>query len=259
MTVALNSLFCLPQDVYNQVGVEAAQLRLDDQNLASGQQVASTAAAAIGDLSVTIAALQYPMLKGTNLVFSDAGMETPVEATLTAVAVAGATSLTVAALVTAIPSGAVAIDNGVNVWLAGQMVTACVKATNLIQRYCTNRYNVSDLLENARTANGGAGGSVRDWAVTIAAHWLSERLYRAAPQQIQRAYDATVEELKAVKRSELDIEEIGTRTSGWPAYSAVTVDQTYPLSKVRVEYGLSEPTPTQFAQQVDWSSYWLLW
>lgn len=259
MPVAQNSLFCLPQDVYNQVGIEAAQLRLDDQNLASGQDVATTTIANIGDVSIAIAALQYPMLKGTNLVFSDAGMDTPVEVTLSTVALAGATTLGVNALATAIPSGAIAKDNGVNVWLAGQLINACNYGTVTVQRYCTNRYNVSDLLDNARLANGGTGGSVRYWAITIAAHWLSERLYRAAPQQIQRAYDEVMEDLKAVKRSELDVEEIGTRTAGWPAFSNVTVDQTYPLSKVRVEYGLSEPTPTQYAQQLDWSSYWLCW
>ena len=73
------------------VGIDAAQLRLDDQNQASGQQVQATADAVIGATTISVNALQYPMLSGSLLVFSDASMESPVEVTLNAAAAANAT------------------------------------------------------------------------------------------------------------------------------------------------------------------------
>ena len=48
MPVALPNLYCTPQDIYEQVGIDAAQLRLDDNNQASGQKVAATADAVVG-------------------------------------------------------------------------------------------------------------------------------------------------------------------------------------------------------------------
>ncbi len=77
MPIALPNLYATPQDVYNQIGIEAAQLRLDDQNQASGQQVAAQADAVIGATAISVAAIQYPMLRGTRLVFSDAAMSMP--------------------------------------------------------------------------------------------------------------------------------------------------------------------------------------
>ncbi len=247
MPATLSPLFCSPQDVYELIGVEAAQLRLDDQNKASGQQVATIAAAAIGDGTLSIAALQYPLLRGTNLVFSDAGMDTPVEVTLNAVASVGSTTLTVVPLVTAIPATAIAIDNGVNVWLAGLLVKACNYATGRISTYCGNRYEASQLVTDP---------TVNQWATTIAAHWLATRLFRGAPQQIKESYDEAMLELKDVQASRLNL-QVATRTSGWPFFSNISVDPTYVVRKLRVEEQISENTPTQYAQEVDWSSYFL--
>ena len=52
------------------------QLREDDANLASGQVVATTADAAVAATTLTIMPLQYGMLRGTNLLFQMAGMDT---------------------------------------------------------------------------------------------------------------------------------------------------------------------------------------
>lgn len=247
MVATLSPLFCSPQDVYDLIGVEAAQLRLDDQNKASGQQISTIAAAAINDASISVMALQYPLLRGTNLVFSDAGMDSPVEVTLNAVASVGATTLTVVPLVTAIPATAIAIDNGVNVWLAGLLVKACNYATGRVSTYCGNRYDAAQLATDP---------TVNQWATTIAAHWLATRLFRAAPQQIKESYDEAMLEMKDVQASRLNL-QIATRTSGWPWLSNVTVDPTYVIRKVRVEQQISESTPTQYSQATDWNSYLL--
>lgn len=245
----LANLYCTMQDVFNLTGIDPAQLREDDRNLASGQVMQAASTAAAGATSIALAAaLQYPMMAGTNLVFDGGGLPVAIEVTLSGVANAGAATLAVNPLVSQVTAGAQATDNGVTVWTASLMNVACVRATATVQRYCLGRYDDSQLvLDN----------SVNDWATTIAARWLAIRLYRAAPDHLEKMYDAAIEELKAVKSSELNL-NIAPRTSEWPFLSNVTVDLGYTIRKIRVETAISEPTPTQYSQAIDWSSYFLL-
>lgn len=249
MPMSLPNLYCSPQDIYDQIGIEAAQLRLDDQNQASGQNVAATADAIVGATSISVAALQYGLLRGTRLVFSDAQMSAPVEVTLSAVAAVSATTLTVVTLTTQVNSGAIAIDNGVNVWLAGMLSKACQIGTAKVKRYCVPRYDDSALVNS---------WSVNQWAIACAIQWLGTRLFRASPEPAQKAYEETIEELKLVLSGQMPIEDIGTRTSEWPFLSNVTIDQSFTYRKVRVEQTISEPTPTQYSQAVDYNSYYTL-
>lgn len=248
MPTALTSLYCSPQDVYEQIGVEAAQLRLDDQNQSSGQQIATTSDSIAGSTSIAVSALQYGLLSGTKLVFSDANMTAPVEATLTSVASTGATSLTVSPLSAEVNIGAVAFDNGVNVWLGGMLAKACSYATDRINVFCLTRYPVASL---------ATSWTVNQYAVVIAVKWIATRLFRAAPEQIKDAYEETMEELKAIQASEMNL-PLAPNTSQWPFMSNVTIDLGYTVRKVRVEPTISEPTPTQYPQAVDYSSYFLL-
>jgi phage gp36-like protein len=249
MPITLPNLYCQPQDVYEFCGIEAAQLRLDDRNLASGQQISATSTAGVGATSINVSALQYPLLLGSNLVFTEASMAAPVEVTLTSPALAGATSLTFAALTTSVVTGAVAIDNGVNVWLGGMLVKACSYATARIKSYCCNRYNDSDLVKS---------WSVNQWATVIAARWLGKRRYQLATTSIEDDYKEVMEELVKVQCSQLNIEDIGTRTSGWPFMSNISLDLNAYYRKAVVEPAISEPTQTQYPQSIDWSSYFSL-
>jgi hypothetical protein len=248
MALTLGNLYTTPQDVYDSIGIDAAQLRLDDRNQASGQNVFVSVAAPLNATVLTITAIQYPMLAGTHLVFSEAGMNPPVEVTLSASAPVGALSLTVAPIGSPIAAGAQATDNGVNVWLASLMLKACRYATTQVKLYCTNRYDDSDLANNA-----SENGSVNRWATALAARWLAKRRFQAAPAGIEEDYKDALEELKQVKSGQLCIEDIGTRTSGWPFLSNLTSIDAYTYTKTRVETITSEGTPTQFGQFVDWN------
>lgn len=247
--VTLPNVYCTAQDVYEYIGTEAAQLRLDDRHQGSGQEIVLNAAASSGATSLTVAALEYPLLKGTVLVFDQAGMSSPVEVTLSAAAAANATTLAVSAIGSAIAAGAIAIDNGVNVWLGSLLAKGCKYATAQIKRYCCNRYNDSDLAQS---------WSVNFWATVIAARWVSKRRYQSAPQGVEDDYKEVLAELKAVQIGQLHIEDIGTRTSGWPFMVNSTMDDRYTYRKLRTESPLSEGTPTQFAQSVDWNSIWMV-
>lgn len=249
MSLSLQNLYCTPNDLYEQMGIEATQLRLDDKNIATGQQIIVTTAAAIGDTTLVIQPLQYPLLTGSHLVFELGGIATPVEVTVTVAAPIGALSLTVAALGSAIPVGGTANDNGTNVWLAGLMAKACQIGTGKVKDYCCCRYNDDDLYNNSTEK-----GAAFRWACAVAVRWLSKRLFQSAPEGSQQDYEEAMEELKMVQNSVLNIADIGTRTSGWPFMSNVTIDDRYTYRKVRVEPVISEGTPTQFAQSVDYNS-----
>ena len=238
-------MYCSPQDVFDVIGTDAAQLREDDYNQASGQSVATTVAAVAGATSLTVSALQYGMLAGTNLLFGNAGLATPVSVFLTAVANASATSLTVAAIPADIPSGATATDNGVNVWLAGMLLKSCKYGTATVKRYTVNRYQDSDLVNS---------WSVNDWATTVSARWLAMRRYNPVPSQIEQKFQETMQELRMVSAGQLLIEDIGARSPGWPFMDNLTTIDWLTWTKVRVEPITSDPTPTQGPQFVDWNS-----
>ncbi len=239
------TLFCSPNDVFDYVGVEGAQLRLDDHSLATGQTIKTTAAAAIGATTLAVTALQYPLLAGSVLEFDGGGTTEVVEAILTAVATVGSTSLTVAALPVAIAALAQAQDSGVNLATAQRLTKGCQYGTSQVKLYCNNRYDDSVLAQS---------WSVNRWSTYLAGRWVAKRRGQTAPKGIEQDVEEALDELRQVRTGMLCIEDIGTRTSGWPFISNVTVDIGYNITKVRVEQPISELTPTQYGQYVDWSS-----
>lgn len=250
--VTLPNLYCLPSDVYDYLGTEGAQLRQDDHDLATGQVMTVQSAAAQGATSLSIDPLQYPLLPGTTLEFDGGGMSAVVEAVLTTLAVAGATSLSVAALPQQINQYAQARDSGVNVALAARLVKACNYATAQVKLYCCGRYDDSQL---------ALSWSVNRWATNLGAKWMCRRRGGVTPKGVEEDAKEALEEMKYVQRGMLNIEDIGTRTAGWPFISNVSIQVGYDYAKLRVEQALSEPTPTQYGQYIDWNAalwieYW---
>jgi hypothetical protein len=244
--VTLPNLYCSPNDVYDFLGSEGAQLRLDDHNLASGQIVTVTGTgAAVGAASIPITALQFPLIAGTDLIFDGGNMPQVNEVVLSATGKVGDTTLTVNPLTLAMNAGAAARDSGVNAALAQRLVKACQYATSRVKLYCTPRYDDSQLATT---------WSCNRWATTLAAQWLCRRRAQPVPKGIAADAEEVMDELKGVRFGVLNIEDIGTRTSGWPFISNATVDPAYDYMKTRVEPNLSEGTPTQYAQTIDWNS-----
>lgn len=255
MGLQLN-LYCTPQDVFDQVGVEAAQARVDDHNLATGQTITVTAQTAVGDTTINVTALQWPLIAGTVLEFNGGGMLDTLEVVLAQTAPLGATSLTVQALQpgrngqpSQVNQGAIAKDSGVNLALAQRLVKGCQYGTTQVKLYCCSRYEDSDLQLNA-----GEHGSVNRWATALASRWVCSRRGQAPPKWVAELAEEALDEMKQVRVGMLQIEDIGTRTACWPFLSNLTLDVGYCYRKVRVESPLSELTPTQFPQAVDWNS-----
>ena len=244
--VGLPNLYCTPGDVTFYLSSQGAQLRLDDANRATGQTVQVLANANQGDTSLSVAPLDAPLPAGTVLDFDGGGMSTIVEAVLTVTAPVGSTSLTVVPLPGPVTALAYAFDLGVTVATRAFITQAIQWATAQVKLYCCGRYQDSDL---------ATCWSANRWATTLAAYRLSKRRAQPAPGGIKSDYDETMQELKSVRVGMLNIEDIGTRTSSWPFVSNTTVDIAYHTAKVRVEDTISEGTPTQYAQYVDWSSY----
>jgi hypothetical protein len=247
MLVTLPNLYCTPADLSDYLSTAGVQLRLDDADLATGQVVQVTADAAALATSLTVASLQAPLVKGTVLDFDGGGMASLVETVLTATAPLGSTSLAVLALPNPVTALAQATDLGVTVAGNARALKACQYATSRVKLYCCPRYDDSQL---------ATAWSANRWATVLGARWLAKRRAQACLGGVESDYKETMEELKGVRMSFLNIEDIGTRTSGWPFLSNIVVDQRYEVAKSRVEQTISEGTPTQYGQYTDWSSLW---
>ncbi len=250
MTIAtLTHLYASPQDVFDQYGVTGAQLLMDDTSTSTGQEIEATATALLGATSIQITALQYPLLAGSLLEFGDSNMPAVVEVVTSAVGRTGDTTLTVQPLTAQVNQFSSATDNGVNLAFGQRLVKGCNYGTTQVQLYCLNRYDDSQLYANAQQ-----NGSVNRWATALACRWIGRRRANGCPKSILDECEEVMEELKGVRLGQLCIDGIGTRTSGWPFLANVTVDHSYDYAKIRVQAPLSEGTPTQYAQYIDWSS-----
>ena len=227
------------------MGVEGTQLRLDDANRATGQTIQVTADAPAGSTSITVAPLESPLLPGTVLQFDGGGVPQLVQVTLASTGKVGDTTLIVAPTLYDLPPLAYAEDSGVTMYLAGLLIEASSIATGRVKGYCCGRYDDSVL---------ATSWSVYNWATVIATKWLCDRRQQGSTKAMVEEYKETMAELKQVQVGNLCIEDIGTRTSGWPFFSNVTVDIKYTYNKIRVESQLSEQTPTTYPQLIDWPS-----
>ncbi len=246
--VPLN-LYCTPSDLFDYLGTEGVQLALDDHNEATGQKITVAVAAVLGDVTLEINALAFPLLAGTTLTFDGGGAAAVVTVVLTATAPLGATSLTVAPLLADLPILAAATDSGVNTALAARLVKGCRYGTSQVKLYCCSRYDDS-ALQTCWSANR--------WATALGAKWIRSRRGQMPPKQIMDDCEEALEEMRQVRVGMLQLEDIPTRTAGWPFISNVTIDVRYDLVKTRVEEQISEGTPTQYAQYIDWNSALLL-
>ncbi len=249
MPTALPNLYCTVTDLFDALGSEGVDLRQDDHNLATGQTITLTAPALAGAVSLSVSALQFGILAGDTLRFDGGGAPDVVTVVLGAPAALGATSLTILPLAADLPTSAAAFDSGVNVALAKRAVKACQYATSQVRDYCLGRYNDSQLVTSF---------SVNRWATALAARWLCRRRGQSAPDGINETAEEALEELRQVSVGMIKIGGLGTRTAGWPFISNVTVDPRFDTARVRVETSISEQTPTQYAQYVDWNSVWAI-
>lgn len=244
MPVPLPNLYTTPNDIFDWLGAEGVDLLLDDRNEATGQKVQASQNTAAGATALPITALSFPLLAGSTLQFAGSGMDQQA-VTLSAVAQKGAVSLAVNPLLAPVNALASALDSGVNVAAARRLVKACQYGTSQVKLYCCTRYDDSQLV---------LAWSVNRWATTLAARWICRRRRQTAPKGIEQDAEDALKEMAMVKSGALSIEDIGTRTSGWPYMSNVDVDVRYDVAKVRVIPMLSEATPTNYAQFVDWTS-----
>jgi hypothetical protein len=248
--VNLPNLYCTYNDVADYLSTEGIELRLDDHTQATGQQVLVTIPASAGATSLSVEALGQYLPNGCVLNFDGGGLSPVLQVILTALAPVGATTLAVMALGADVPQGASAIDNGVNIASNARVAKARAYATATCKRYCTNRYDDSQLAQ---------AWSVNQWATVIAARWVAKRRAQGCPQAIEDDYKEALDELKKVQVREMDVEDIYTRNASWPSWFNATIDQTYDVNRVRVEQSTSDPTITQFPVLIDWYDNFAGW
>src|SRR5262245_55184871 len=122
--------------------------------------------------------------------------------------------------------------------------------TSRVVHYLHTLYEPDDLANNEM---------VVQWASIIAAHWLAVRRGNPAPQSLREMLygDGSEEnrgvygEMLDVKKGLFQLEDVGLRNAGWPAWSNVRRDIWYRVRQTRVERPISERTPTEYSQNVD--------
>ncbi len=239
----LPNLYCVPSDLFDLLGVEAVQLRLDDPQVGTGQTITVTQDALQAATALSIAPLIYPLLRGTTLELLGAGTNPVTEVVLSATAQVGATSLSIGAAPGPILANSSAKDFGVNLATAARLAKACTYGTTRVKLWCCAKYQDSDL---------ATCWSANRWAAAEAALWLCRRRGNPAPSAVEGEIKDARDEMKLVNGGQLRIEDIGTRNPAWPFISNVTVDIRYDIAKVRAQPGISEGTPTIYPQIVDW-------
>lgn len=250
MPITLSTLFTSPQDVWDLLSVEGVDLREDDHNRATGQEIVTSAVGLVGATTLSVAALPVALLKGAELTFDEAGMSVPVKVRLTIVASVLDTTLNVEALESEVASGAIARDSGVNAATGARLLVGCRKGTSKVKLYCNARYDDSALAQS---------GTVCDWATICASKFLCTRRAQGCPKSLLADYEECIEEMRMVQTSQLSIEDIGTRGIDWPQIVNVTVNPSYDGMRARVQPAISEQSPTDYGQYVDWNSARSLW
>lgn len=229
--------------------------------------------------------------EGVDLREDDHNLATGQIVVTTADALAGATTMTVAALPVALLAGAqLTFDSaGMSVPVTAQLSAAAnLGATSLSVAALTsaipsaaqardsgvNAATGARLLVAARKGTSKVklycnqryddsqlklSGTVVDWATDIAVWWMCRRRVQSVPKTVSAALEMALEELKAVYAGQLSIEDIGTRGSDWPTVTNITVRPGYNGMQARVEPAISEGTPTAYGQFIDWNSAASLW
>ena len=138
-----------------------------------------------------------------------------------------------------------------------RVTRAITYATERVKLFCCPHYDAADLLTS---------WLVNEWATVIAAHRLCARRLNPTPQALHELMfgeahmrvrsggqnRGVMGDLADVRSGAAQIPDVGRRNAPWLAWSNVTVDPRYRLRQIRVQRPISEGTPTQYAQDVDW-------
>lgn len=126
-------------------------------------------------------------------------------------------------------------------------------ATAQVKMYCLPHYDDSELARS---------WVVNWWATVLAAHQLCSRRLNQVPDSIRAllfgsggADRGVMGELRDVHADRLKVPECRRRNpDDAPAWSNVVVDPRYRMRQARVQRPISERTPTQYPQTIDWPS-----
>jgi hypothetical protein len=99
---------------------------------------------------------------------------------------------------------------------------------------------------------------VNEWATRIAISWMCRRRGNPIPGSLKEEYDEAIAEMWEVKRSHLDLNDIGTRTAEYFSWANVIVRPEFQYAKTRVETSISDNEPVNFQRYKDFQDlgYW---
>lgn len=137
-------------------------------------------------------------------------------------------------------------DGAVNETEQLMITKALNQAAAKVNQYCVRFYTPAVL---------ATSWTVHEWASNIAARELCKRRGNPVPTSIEKEYEDTIEDMKAVAAGE-PIEDLVPRHQKGPRFSNGRVDTTYGVRKWRVQRPLSSPQAPERAQNVDYYAEW---
>lgn len=124
------------------------------------------------------------------------------------------------------------------------------RAKNKLDEYLLPAYNEDDL-----QANADAGGRVNDLATDVAAYYLARRRGNTPAAAFKEDYEEARADLEAFRLDEKQLPAVDLRHKSSPAFSNIRVVPGYEYRKIRVEWPISEDSPTDgYTQAYDWRS-----
>ena len=115
------------------------------------------------------------------------------------------------------------------------------RASSKINQYCLPRYTAINL---------AASDWTNEVATTLAVFYLCTRRANPPPQSAAFDYKEAIEDLKLVRRGQLNVPDVAMRRAAAPVLSNVHI-QLHPVPHTRVEKVRSTGTVTDYPQKVD--------
>lgn len=237
---ALSTLFTDPQSVGGLLGATGIRLRLDDDATTS---ITVTGASNASPIVITTSAA-HNLNTGDLIQISGVLGNTTANGIWYVIRLSSTTlSLTGSEGIGTYSSGGTAY--GITYPESAYMAYSCNFGTSKVMRYTQTLYDTSDL---------ATSWSVWNWATVCAAWWICTRRGNPPPGSLMNLYLESLDELTAVQKQEMVIEDIGYRNEVMPTWSALRVNQMWTIKKMRVETVLSNRNRPQYPQKQDYGA-----
>lgn len=128
---------------------------------------------------------------------------------------------------------------------AGVIEDVIWDATETINFYCDAIYQPQNMVQSFW---------VNRRCVDIAVYLLELRRGNIPSGSVAATYKQAIDWLERIHSSQIEIPGIPVRHTLAPAWSNISIDQRYPIHRIRVERSISDNSSAPYGQSVDWQA-----